>query len=130
MDKFGGIWSEEFFWEKRRLLLVYCLCLVMLINILKRLLKFVSTIFCQFFLFSLKDSPSKIIKNVFLFNCSSSFCSCHIQIFVIFSWVASEFCNEDSRTIQEHLKNISILFKNTSDVENVTIDLKVFFQNA
>ena len=44
---------------------------------------------------------------------------------------ASNFWNENSRTIQEHFKNISILFKNTSDVENIiTIDLKGFFKKA
>ena len=43
--------------------------------------------------------------------------------------VASDFCNENSRTIQEHFKNISILFKNISDDESIiTIDLKVFFK--
>ena len=47
----------------------------------------------------------------------------------MFSRVARDFCNENSRTIQEHFKNISILFKNISDVENIiTIDLKVFFK--
>ena len=48
---------------------------------------------------------------------------------MIFSRVASDISNENSRTIQEHFKNISILFKNTSDVENIiTIDLKVFLK--
>ena len=48
---------------------------------------------------------------------------------MIFPRVASDFCNENSRTIQEHFKNISILFKNISDVENIiAIDLKVFFK--
>ena len=43
--------------------------------------------------------------------------------------VVSNFCNENSRRIQEHFKNISILFKNTSDVENIiTIELKVFLK--
>ena len=43
--------------------------------------------------------------------------------------MAINFWNENSRTIQEHFKNISILFKNTSDVENIiTIDLKVFLK--
>ena len=43
--------------------------------------------------------------------------------------VASNFCSENSRRIQEHFKNISILFKNTSDVENIiTIDLEVFLK--
>ena len=47
----------------------------------------------------------------------------------MFSRVARDFCDENSRTIQEHFKNISILFKNISDVENIiTIDLKVFFK--
>ena len=47
----------------------------------------------------------------------------------MFSRVARDFCSENSRTIQEHFKNISILFKNISDVENIiTIDLKVFFK--
>ena len=60
----------------------------------------------------------------FLFNCKSSFCSWDILVFVR---VASNFCNENSRTIQENFKNISILFKNVTDVENIiTIDLKVF----
>ena len=101
----------------------------MLINMLKRLLKLASTFFCQIFLFSLNESPSKIIKNVFLFNCKSSFCSRHIQMFVIFSRVAIHFYNENSGAIQEHFKNISILFKNISNVENIiTIDLKAFFK--
>ena len=43
--------------------------------------------------------------------------------------VASDFWNENSTTIQEHFKNISIPFKNTSDVENIiAIDLKVFLK--
>ena len=43
--------------------------------------------------------------------------------------VASDFLNENSRKIHEHFKNISILFKNTSDIENIiTIDLKVFLK--
>ena len=33
--------------------------------------------------------------------------------------VASDIWNENSRTIQDHFKNISILFKNTNDVENI-----------
>ena len=34
-----------------------------------------------------------------------------------------------SRTFQEHFKNISMLFKNTSDVENIiTIDLRGFLK--
>ena len=37
-----------------------------------------------------------------MFNHKSSFCSGDIQIFVIFSRVASDFCNENSGTIQEH----------------------------
>ena len=49
--------------------------------------------FCQFFLFLLDDSPSKIIKNVFLFHCKSSFCSGDIEIFVTFSRVASDVWN-------------------------------------
>ena len=64
-----------------------------------------------------------------LLNCKSSICSWDVQIFVIFPRVASDFCNENSRTIQEHFKNLIILFKNISDVENIiTIDLKVFFK--
>ena len=40
--------------------------------------------------------------------------------------VAADFCYENSRTIQEHFKNISILFKNISNIENIiTIDLTV-----
>ena len=80
------------------------------------------------FIFSLNDSPSKIIKNVILFNHKSYFCSWDIQIFVIFSRVASDFCNENSRTIQEHFKNTSMLVNNISNVENITIDLKVSFK--
>ena len=108
--KFGGIWSKlpicpiGVFWEKWLLLFVYRLYLIMLINILKRLLKLVSTIFfCQIFLFSLNDSPSKIIKNIFLFNCKNSFCSWDIQISGNFSRVASNFWNENSRTFPEHI---------------------------
>ena len=44
--------------------------------------------------------------------------------------VTSDFRNENARTIQENIKTISILFKNTSDVQNITIDLKVFFKKA
>ena len=37
--------------------------------------------------------------------------------------MCSDIWNENSRTIQEHFKNISIIFKNTSDVKNIiTID--------
>ena len=50
-------------------------------------------------------------------------------MFVIFSRVAIDFYNENSGAIQEHFKNISILFKNISNVENIiTIDLKVFLK--
>ena len=43
---------------------------------------------------------------------------------------ASDFWNENLRTIQ-HFKNISILFKNTSDIENIiTIDLKAVFKKV
>ena len=47
---------------------------------------------------------------------------------MIFFRVASDFCNENSRTIQEHFKNTSMLFNNISNVENITIDLKVSFK--
>ena len=33
--------------------------------------------------------------------------------------VATDFWNENSRTIQENFKTISILFKNKSNVENI-----------
>ena len=50
-------------------------------------------------------------------------------MFVIFSRVAIHFYNENSGAIQEHFKNISILFKNISNVENIiTIDLKAFLK--
>ena len=39
-------------------------------------------LFLSNFYFSPNDSPSKIIKNVFLFHLKSSFCSWDIQIFV------------------------------------------------
>ena len=39
--------------------------------------------------------------------------------FCDFPRVASDFCNENSITIQEHFKNISILSKNISDIENI-----------
>ena len=43
--------------------------------------------------------------------------------------VASGFWNENPWTIQEHFKNIAILFKNMDIVENViTIDFKVFLK--
>ena len=48
-------------------------------------LKLVSSIFCQIFIFSSNDSPSKTMKNAFLFHRECSFCSGDIQIFVIFS---------------------------------------------
>ena len=39
------------------------------------------------------------------------------------------FWHENSRTIKEHFKNISILFNNTNNVENIiTIDLKGFLK--
>ena len=39
--------------------------------------------------------------------------------------MVSDFLNTNSRAIQEHFKNISILFKCISDIENITtIDLK------
>ena len=42
--------------------------------------------------------------------------------------MAIDFSNENSGTIEEYFQNISILFKNISDVENITtIDLKGFF---
>ena len=44
--------------------------------------------------------------------------------------VTSDFRNENARAIQENFKTISIPFKNTSDVQNITIDLKVFFKKA
>ena len=51
------------------------------------------------------------------------------KFFGTFSRVASNFCNENSRTIQENFKNISILFKNISDSENIiTIGFKGFFK--
>ena len=47
-------------------------------------LKVVSAIFYQIF-FSLNDSPSKNVKNLFLFHLKSSFRSRNIQIFVFLS---------------------------------------------
>ena len=63
-------------------------------------------------------------------------CSTHgiLQQFLAFKGlyirrVASNFGNENSRTIQEHFTNISILFNNASEVENIiTIDLKGFLK--
>ena len=50
------------------------------------MLKFVSAIFYQIFIFSPNDSPSKTVKNVFyLFHLKSSFRSRDIELFVIFS---------------------------------------------
>ena len=46
--------------------------------------KLVSAIFYHIFIFTLNDSPSKTIKNVFLFHQKSSFHSQDIQIFVFF----------------------------------------------
>ena len=46
---------------------------------------------------------------------------------MILNRVASDFLNENSGTIQEHFKNMSILFKDISDVENITI---YFFKKA
>ena len=40
--------------------------------------------FYQIFIFSPNDSPSKTMKNVFLFRIKSSFCSHDIQFFVNF----------------------------------------------
>ena len=43
--------------------------------------------------------------------------------------VASDFCNKNSRTIQEHFKNTSIIFKNISNVENIiSIGLRLFLK--
>ena len=43
--------------------------------------------------------------------------------------VASSFWNENPWTIQQHFKNIAILFKNMDIVENIiTIDFKVFLK--
>ena len=50
----------------------------------KSLLKLVSAIFYQIFIFSPNDGPSKAVKNL-LFHLKSSFCSQDIQFFVIFS---------------------------------------------
>ena len=84
-----------------------------------------STIFCQTFIFSLKNYKK---SQFFLSNCKSSFCSGDIQVFVTFFRVASDFCNGNSGTKQEHFKNISILFKNIGNIENIiTTDLKGFF---
>ena len=48
------------------------------------LLKLVSAIFYQIFIFSPNDNPSKTMKNVFLFHLKSSFPSQDIHIFVTF----------------------------------------------
>ena len=47
--------------------------------------KLVSAIFYHIFIFTLNDSPSKTIKNVFLFHQKSLFHSLDIQVLVIFS---------------------------------------------
>ena len=52
--------------------------------LISQVLKLVSAIFYEFFIFLPNDSPSKTVKNVFLFHLKSSFCSWDIQIFVIF----------------------------------------------
>ena len=49
------------------------------------MLKLVSAIFYEIFIFSPNDSPSKTMKNVFFFNLKSFFRSQDIQVFVIFS---------------------------------------------
>ena len=51
------------------------------------LLKLVSAIFYQIFIFSPNDNSleTETMKNVFLFHLKSSFCTQDIQIFVIFS---------------------------------------------
>ena len=54
------------------------------INILN-MLKLVSTIFYQSFVFPQSDSSSKTMKSVFYFIKKSPFCSHYIQTFVIFS---------------------------------------------
>ena len=48
-------------------------------------LKLVPAIFYQIWIFSPNASPSKAMKNVFLFHLKSSFRSRDIQIFIIFS---------------------------------------------
>ena len=52
--------------------------------LISQVLKLVSAIFYEFFIFLPSDSPSKTVKNVFLFHLKSSFRSRDIQIFVIF----------------------------------------------
>ena len=55
------------------------------LSTLNEILKLVSAIFYQIFTFSPNYSPSKTMKNVFLFHLKSSSCSQDIQILVIFS---------------------------------------------
>ena len=62
---------------------VYYFTVAICCNTLKRLLKLVSTIFYQIFIFSPNYSSSKTMK-CFLFHLKSSFRSQDIQIFVIF----------------------------------------------
>ena len=50
-----------------------------------KILKLVSAIFYQIFIFSSSDRPSKSMKNVFDFTLKNSFRSQDIQIFVFFS---------------------------------------------
>ena len=49
------------------------------------MLKLVSAIFYQIFIFLPNDNPSKTLENAFLFHLKSSFCSQDIQFFVTFS---------------------------------------------
>ena len=52
--------------------------------VIMALLKLVSIIFYQIFVFSRNDSPLKTMKNVFLFYLKNSFRSRDIKIFEIF----------------------------------------------
>ena len=87
----------------------FCLPFVSYFAFKKRLLKLVPTIFCQICLFSLNDIPSKknkCYKKIFLCVMRKLFLFLGYSIFCDFSRVASDFCNENSRTIQERFKNI------------------------
>ena len=63
-----------------------------MVNIGHILLKLVSAIFYQIFIFSSNDKPSQTMKNVFYFN--SYFHSQDIQIFVTFSLPFDTFQTE------------------------------------
>ena len=73
-----------------------------------------------------KNPAIWLAENIFI-HISGTKISSNMGSVLEHSMLASDFWNENSRTIQEHLNNISNFFKNKRDVQNIiTIDFKVF----